>query len=152
MLLSLLLELLQFHGQTHVALDLQLALEKRLLRVQFARHQVEKVIIRDDQGHVGFGLASEGHASGTVLGVNDPHNLVAGLVLDLEGVNALDPVDQILAVLLQRGLDLLEDGLGLEVGGRRRGLGGQSEVVVVVAVAAAVVEAHFVESHDDRAS
>lgn len=49
---SLLLELLQLHGQTHIALDLQLALEECLLSIQLALHQVHQVVVTHDDGHV----------------------------------------------------------------------------------------------------
>jgi hypothetical protein len=48
------LEFGEFQGQAHVPLDLDFALEERLLRVQFSGDQVDDVAVVHDEGDVGF--------------------------------------------------------------------------------------------------
>ena len=78
------LELLELHGEAHVALDLELALHEGGLSVELAGHHVDKVVVVDGQRHVGLDVVAdvELDVAATVFGVDDPDNLFAVGVLE----------------------------------------------------------------------
>ena len=89
--MSLFLELLQLHGEAHVALDLELALHEGGLSVELSGHHVDEVVVVDGQGDVRLDAVVvadvEPHVAAAVLGVDEPDHFLAVRVLEKKVAN-----------------------------------------------------------------
>lgn len=120
---GLTLQVGQLHRESHVPLDLDLALEERLLRVQLPGDQVHDVLVADGEGHVRFISAVVSHFTFALFRVDHPVTFRAvWTTLHFKAVYTADFLDEVLLIGFHRLLQDLHVFVDFEVfGGARDG-------------------------------
>lgn len=89
----------QFHRQAHVALDLDLALEESLLRVQLTGYKICYILVINGERDIAFVFAIIFNGTLAFFGVDDPVAFVAvGAVPHFETVDSSDLLDELVFV------------------------------------------------------